>query len=304
MIMMLAVILACLLAVSAVSAADNATDDAAGEDVICADEMDDEAVSADNDIQYGGDDDNSLGSGMEPQPRENVNFSCIVGEDNQGKYIDISLKDSQNNSLKMVKIKVTVGDKSYSSLLGSSGILRAYLIVRTPGVEIPEVEEESNYTYVIVSADTYSVDVVFNGNMNYENASQTVIVNMAGNSNSSSQPGNGAVNPTQTSPQSGSQNTAVSFAKTTLTLKAVKVKKSAKKLILLATLKQGNTPLKAKKITFKFNGKKYTAKTNAKGIAKVTVKSKVLKKLKVGKKVKIEVSYGKTISKTTVKVQK
>ena len=50
---------------------------------------------------------------MEPQPRENVNFSCIVGEDNQGKYIDISLKDSQNNSLKMVKIKVTVGDKSY-----------------------------------------------------------------------------------------------------------------------------------------------------------------------------------------------
>ena len=99
MIMMLAVILACLLAVSAVSAADNATDDAAGEDVICADEMDDEAVSADNDIQQGGADDNSLGSGMEPQPRENVNFSCIVGEDNQGKYIDISLKDSQNNSL-------------------------------------------------------------------------------------------------------------------------------------------------------------------------------------------------------------
>ena len=34
-----------------------------------------------------------------------------------------------------------------------------------------------------------------------------------------------------------------------------------------------------KKITFKFNGKKYTAKTNVKGIAKVTIKSSVLKKL-------------------------
>ena len=93
-------------------------------------------------------------------------------------------------------------------------------------------------------------------------------------------------------------------AKTTLVLKTVKVKKSAKKLVLQATLKQGNKALSGKKIIFKFNGKKYTVKTNKKGIAKVTIKRSVLKKLKVGKKVKYQASYGKTIAKKTVKVKK
>lgn len=48
------------------------------------------------------------------------------------------------------------------------------------------------------------------------------------------------------------------------------------------------------KVIFKFNDKKYTAKTNKKGIAKVTIKKNILKKLKVGKKVKYQASYGKT----------
>ena len=49
-----------------------------------------------------------------------------------------------------------------------------------------------------------------------------------------------------------------------------------------------------KKITFKFNGKTYNAKTNKKGVAKVTIKSSVLKKLKVGKSVVYNASYKKT----------
>lgn len=89
-----------------------------------------------------------------------------------------------------------------------------------------------------------------------------------------------------------------------LTLKNVKVKKSAKKLILQAILKQGNNPLKSKKIIFKFNGKKYAAKTNKKGVAKVTIKKKVLKKLKVGKKVRYQASYGEITVKKSVKVKK
>ena len=93
--------------------------------------------------------------------------------------------------------------------------------------------------------------------------------------------------------------------KITLTLKKVKVKRSAKKLVLQATLKvNGKAPKKGTKVTFKFNGKTYKAKTNAKGVAKVTIKKKVLKKLKVGKKVKYQVSYGKTTKKLTVKVKK
>ena len=90
-----------------------------------------------------------------------------------------------------------------------------------------------------------------------------------------------------------------------LTLKKVKVKKSAKKLVLKATLKiDGKPPKKGTKIIFTFKGKKYTGKTNAKGVAKVTIKKKVLKKLKVGKKVKYTAKYSIKTVKKTVKVKK
>ena len=89
-----------------------------------------------------------------------------------------------------------------------------------------------------------------------------------------------------------------------LTLKSVKIKKSAKKLVLTAKLTKGKTLIKGKKITFKFNGKTYKAKTNKKGIAKVTIKKNILKKLKVGKKVKYQAKYDKLTVKKTAKVEK
>lgn len=89
-----------------------------------------------------------------------------------------------------------------------------------------------------------------------------------------------------------------------LTLKKVKVKRSAKKLVLTATLKINKKAVKGKRIIFKFNGKKYSAITNNKGVAKITIAKKVLKKLKVGKKVKYQASYGKVVKKVTVKVKK
>jgi invasion protein IalB len=93
--------------------------------------------------------------------------------------------------------------------------------------------------------------------------------------------------------------------KRVIVLKKATVKKSAKKLVLTATLKKVNGKyLKGKKITFKFNGKKYTAKTDKKGIAKVTIKSNILKKLKVGKKVTYQATYLKDTVKKTVKVQR
>lgn len=67
------------------------------------------------------------------------------------------------------------------------------------------------------------------------------------------------------------------------------IKKSANKLVLQAKISKsvaGKT-LKNNKIYFEFKGKTYIGKTNSKGIAKVTVKKSVLKKLKVGKQVKI-----------------
>ena len=50
------------------------------------------------------------------------------------------------------------------------------------------------------------------------------------------------------------------------------VKKSAKKLTVKATLKNGKIVGKNKKVTLNLNGKKFTAKTNKKGIAKFTIK--------------------------------
>ena len=89
-----------------------------------------------------------------------------------------------------------------------------------------------------------------------------------------------------------------------LALKKVKVKQSAKKLSLKATLKINNKVAKSKKITFKFNGKKIVAKTNKKGVATAKIPAKILKKLKAGKKITYAASYGKNTKKVTVKVQK
>ena len=89
-----------------------------------------------------------------------------------------------------------------------------------------------------------------------------------------------------------------------LTLKNVKVKKSAKKLVLTATLKINGKAVKGKKLTFKFNKKTYAAKTNKKGVAKITIKKNVLKKLKVGKNVKYQVNYGNATKRLTAKVKK
>ena len=90
-----------------------------------------------------------------------------------------------------------------------------------------------------------------------------------------------------------------------LVKKTVSVKKSAKKLVLKATLKSSKgKAIKGKKIVFKFKGKKYTAKTNSKGLAKVTVKKSVIKKLKAGKKYAYSAAYKTNIVKGKVKVKK
>ena len=87
-----------------------------------------------------------------------------------------------------------------------------------------------------------------------------------------------------------------------LTLQKVKVKKSAKKLVIKATLKVNGKVAKGKYLKFKFNKKTYKVKTDKKGIAKLVIKKNVLNKLKAGKKVKYQVSYAKKTVKRTVKV--
>ena len=76
-------------------------------------------------------------------------------------------------------------------------------------------------------------------------------------------------------------------------------KKKAKKIKFQAKLvNTKGKSLKNKKITFKFKGKTYKAKTNKKGIATV-----ILKNLKVGK-YSITTTYGKTSIKNSIRVKK
>ncbi|WP_405265104.1 C1 family peptidase [Methanobrevibacter sp.] len=93
--------------------------------------------------------------------------------------------------------------------------------------------------------------------------------------------------------------------KSILKSKNYNVKKSAKKLVIKASLTKINGKyLKGKKITFKLNGKTYVAKTNKKGIAKITIKKNVLKKLKVNKKYDLQIAYLKDTIKKVIKVKK
>ena len=61
---------------------------------------------------------------------------------------------------------------------------------------------------------------------------------------------------------------------------------------------------KNQKITFKFNNKTYIVKTDSKGVAKVTIKQSVLKKLAVGQKVTLEATYKKDTISKILKVKK
>jgi len=81
------------------------------------------------------------------------------------------------------------------------------------------------------------------------------------------------------------------IVKQTLKAKNVNAKKS-KNLKFSATLKWSNgKAIIGKTVEFKFKGKIYTAKTNNKGLAKITIKKSILNKLKVNKKYKIKITY-------------
>ena len=84
---------------------------------------------------------------------------------------------------------------------------------------------------------------------------------------------------------------------------SVKSGKQAIKKVKVSLKKVNGKYLKGKVLKIKFNKKTYKVKTNKKGIATWKVKKSMLKKLKVGKKYKYKVTYGKDIvtKKLTIK---
>ena len=72
--------------------------------------------------------------------------------------------------------------------------------------------------------------------------------------------------------------------KSKITAKNIKVKKNAKKIFSLKLTALNGKAISKQKITVKINGKTYVAKTNSKGVAKVTVKLNSPKKYNVSMK--------------------
>ena len=75
--------------------------------------------------------------------------------------------------------------------------------------------------------------------------------------------------------------------------KNLKAKKTKNLKIQVSLKKVNNKYLSNKKVTLKFNGKTYTAKTNKKAVATFTINKNALSKLKVGKSYNYVVKYAK-----------
>ena len=217
-----------------------------------------------------------------PKPKDvQIQAQNLIAEVNENKYLVVTLLDNKNNPV--VGVNVTVD-------------LNGPVTILTDGNGQVKVSTKD------LAAGTYVATITFNGTDRYNRASATA--NVVIRQTSESESGNSSVNETQPSKPVTPTTTAPKKDTVKLTLKKVKVKKSAKKLTIQSTLKINGKAVKGKLIKFKFNKKSYKAKTNSKGVAKITVKKSVLKKLKKGKKVTYTATYGKVTKKITVKVLK
>ena len=255
---------------------------------------------------------------IEIRPEIQCPYEMYVGED---KYITVTtIKEAKG------KVIFAIGDENYTAELangkarlslknipaGNYDDVWAYYIGdngfnATLITFIDILQDKITLTAVKVSSQSAQVKVHVNGKLvknayvtlKVDKATKKVKTNSKGIATLTLAPGKHTITAKyKTSKSTKTVNVHV------ITLKSVSVKKSAKKLVLSAKLKKGKALLKNKKVTFKFNGRTYKAKTNKKGIAKVTVKSGVLKKLKVGNKITYQCSYLKDTVKKTAVVKK
>ena len=86
--------------------------------------------------------------------------------------------------------------------------------------------------------------------------------------------------------------------------KNLKTKKTKDLKVQITLKKVKNKYLSGKKVTLKFNGKAYSAKTSKKGVATFTISKSLFSKLKVGKSYKYTVKYSTDTVTKTIKIFK
>lgn len=252
----------------------------------------------------------------------NVTFSGEVSVKINNNNFTVAVKDGYGN-VSVANLAAgnytAIASSEKTDVFAPDEAMTAFSVIEkeVPPVIVP-VDPNLKITVTSITVDskaviTITTNTTFSGNVTVKIASKNYVVNVKNGKGTTSVSGLKVGTYTAVATFAATEKFNASTKSATfkvkahvikLTLKKVKVKRSAKKLYITATLKIDGKAVKGKKLKFKFKNKSYTAKTNKKGIAKIKVKKNVLKKLKKGKKVTYKVKYGKKTVKRTVKVKK
>lgn len=241
------------------------------------------------------------------------------------------LKDANGNLLANQVVTFNVNGKDYNATTDANGVARLNqnLSVGTYAISVTNPltgEKTANYATIVeritgnkninmyyLGGNEYKIRV-YGDDGNPVGAGEAVTFKINGKTYDKTTDGDGYVllkftlkpkSYTLTATYKGFKVSNTVKIKSVVKAKNVKVKKSAKSLKIKVTLKKVNGKyLKSKKITLKFKGKTYKAKTNKKGVATFTIKKNVIKKLKANKKYTYKVAYSKDAVKKTVTVKK
>ena len=180
--------------------------------------------------------------------------------------------------------------------------------VKTQGIQVvPRLTGHANIVMFYGAGKTYNV-IAYGDNGQIAGAGELVTFNVAGKNYNVRTNNQGyasfkitlkAGNYKVTATYKGFKVSNKITVKPTLIVKNMNVKKGKKIKYQAKLLNTNGKALKGKKITFKIKGKTYKAKTNKKGVAKITIK----KSFKPGK-YKVTVKYGKMTSTAKITVKK